>query len=214
MQTLTRGDGVLGLRAVPGFGPRSTQVTVARVDWLYTTDVGLNWETPAPTKVLNARPKPTEVLRGAWSQRVTLQRDLVGEADARDALWASGLRPLPAEAIQWRSPTLADEQAIWWSLPEETHFADFWADQVPRLQAAGWSIVVWPGFAHQSVEVDAWRIVIDPDTGEEAGRELVAPLGPRVTELGALTAPRREGSWLLSLGVEVEGETLDLAPML
>jgi hypothetical protein len=25
LQTLTRGDGLLGLRAVPGFGPRSTQ---------------------------------------------------------------------------------------------------------------------------------------------------------------------------------------------
>ena len=66
LQTLTRGDGLLGLRAVPGFGPRGAQLTVARVDWTYHTDSGLRWDTPAPTRVLNTRPKPTELLRGAW----------------------------------------------------------------------------------------------------------------------------------------------------
>ncbi|TMG97474.1 MAG: hypothetical protein E6H79_21135, partial [Betaproteobacteria bacterium] len=66
LQTLTRGDGLLGLRAVPGFGPRSTQVTVAQAHWTYATASGLRWDTHAPTRVLNTRPKPTELLRGAW----------------------------------------------------------------------------------------------------------------------------------------------------
>ncbi len=237
LQTLTRGDGLLGLRAVDGFGPRGAQVTVARIDWTYATDSGLRWETPAPTSVLNTRPKPTEalqLLRGAWQERVLLQRDLAAEADARDALWRSGLRPLPMQALQWRTrqageghepagpsqgripqcaaQRLPDEQL--WSLPEEPLFGDFWAEQVPKLQALGWSIVVQPGFAHQSVTVDRWRLVIDRATGEERGRELVEPLGPRVQPLAALRQPPREGSFMLSLGVDVDGETLDLAPLL
>ncbi|MEW6706244.1 MAG: DEAD/DEAH box helicase [Pseudomonadota bacterium] len=212
LQTLTRGDGLLGLRAVPGFGPRSTQVTVAQAHWTYATASGLRWETPAPQRVLNTRPKPTELLRGAWSERVLLLRDLAAESDARDALWASGLRPLPPEALQWRRPEAAEGHEPLWSLAEEPHFGDFWAEQVPRLQAAGWQIVVRPGFAHQSVPVDKWRLVIDPATGEP-GREL-AELGPKANVVRALRQPHQEGSWMLSLGVEVEGEALDLVPLL
>ena len=214
LQTLTRGDGLLGLRAMEGFGPRGAQVTVARIAWTYAADHGLHWDTPAPARVLNTRPKPTELLRGAWNQRVLLQRDLPAEADARDALWASGLRPLPAQALQWRSPAAAEGHDELWSLPEEGHFGDFWAEQVPRLQALGWRVVVQPGFAHQSVVVDRWRLVINPATGAEEGRELVEPIGPRVQTLAALRQPPREGSFMLSLGIDVDGETLDLAPLL
>lgn len=212
LQTLTRGDGLLGLRAVPGFGPRSTQVTVAQVHWTYATASGLRWETSAPTRVVNTRPKPTELLRGAWSERVLLLRDLAAEADARDALWASGLRPLPGEALQWRRPEAADGHESLWSLAEESHFGDFWADQVPRLQAAGWQIVVRPGFAHESVPVQKWRLVID-SVGDEPGREL-AELGERAPTISAQRQPHRMGSWMLSLGIEVDGETLDLVPLL
>jgi superfamily II DNA or RNA helicase len=217
LQTLTRGDGLLGLRAVPGFGPRSTQVTVARVEWTYTLDAehgGLHWDTPAPHSLLNSRPKATELLRGAWDQRVLMQRDSGAEADARDQLWAMGLRPLPAQALQWRSPAAAEGHEQLWSLPEEGHFGDFWAEQVPKLQTQGWAVVVRPGFAHQSVAVDRWRLVIDPATGAETGRELAEPLGARQAGLTALTQPKREGSWLLSLGIDVDGQSLDLAPLL
>lgn len=212
LQTLTRGDGLLGSRAVPGFGPRSTQLTVAQAHWTYATARGLHWDTPAPTRVLNTRPKPTELLRGAWSERVLLLRDLAAEADARDALWASGLRPLPGEALQWRRPEAADGHESLWSLAEESHFGDFWAEQVPRLQAAGWQIVVRPGFAHESVPVQKWRLVIDA-AGDEPGRELVE-LGGRTPTVSALRQPHREGSWMLSLGVEIDGEVLDLVPLL
>ncbi len=214
LQTLTRGDGLLGMRAMTGFGPRAAQLTVARVDWTYATDGGLRWETPAPTRVLGARPEPTQWLRGAWEDHVLLQRDLPAEADARDALSASGLRPLPMQAIQWRNPDAGAGHDALWSLPEEAQFGDFWADQVPRLQALGWSVVVRPGFAHLSVPVDRWRLVIDPDTLDETGRELVEPLGPRPPALTALRQPAREGSFLLSLGIDVDGEALDLAPLL
>jgi superfamily II DNA or RNA helicase len=215
LQTLTRGDGLLGLRARDGFGPRSAQLSVARIDWTYVTASGLHWDTPAPTRVLNTRPPSTQLLRGAWDQRLTMRRDLSAEADAADALWVSGLRPLPMSAIQWRNREAGDEHTEpLWSLPNEAQFGDFWADQVPKLQALGWSIVVQPGFAHLSVPVERWRVMIDPDNGAETGRELVEPLGPRQPTVGALRQPVREGSFMLSLGIEVEGETLDLAPLL
>ena len=215
LQTLTRGDGLLGLRGLDGFGPRGAQVTVARIDWTYTTASGLRWDTPAPTRLLNQRPPPTELLRGAWEARELMQRDLAAEADARDALWHCGLKPLPLDALQWRSRDGGLEFTHLWSLPEEAQFGDFWAEQVPRLQALGWAIVVQPGFAHQSVSVDRWRLVIDPDSGAETGRELVDPLGADgVIGITALRQPPRQGSFMLSLGIEVEGEMLDLAPLL
>src|SRR5882672_3820665 len=214
LQTLTRGDGLLGLRALSGFGPRSAQVTVARVDWTYAGGGKLHWETPAPERVLNTRPKPTHLLRGAWGEHVTIQRNLSAEADASEMLWSCGLRPLPPQALQWRTRDAAEGHEHLWSLAEESHFGDFWAEQVPRLQAQGWSIVVRPGFAHLSVPVDAWKLVIDPATGDEKGRELAQPLGKRPTGVTSLRQPPREGSWMLSLGVEVEGATLDLVPLL
>ena len=214
LQTLTRGDGLLGMRAMPGFGPRSAMLTVARVHWTYVTASGLRWETAAPATVLKTRAKQTEVLRGAWDARETLLRDHLAENQASDALWASGLRPLPAQALQWRTRSTGEGLNELWSLPEEAHFGDFWAEQVPRLQAQGWWIVVQPGFAHQSVTVDRWRLVIDRDSGAELGRELVDPLGPRPQKVQALRGSRLEGSFMLSLGVDVDGETLDLAPLI
>jgi len=213
--TLTRGDGLLGLRTMAGFGPRGAKLTVARVDWSYVAGNALHWEIPAPTRVLNTRVNPTELLRGAWDERVLMQRDLAAEADARDALWSTGLRPLPPEAMQWRNREAADDHAgPWWSLPEEAQFGDFWAEQVPRLQSQGWSVVVRPGFAHESVPVQAWRLVIDPATGTELGHEPAEPVGAHGQALSALRQPPRQGSWMLSLGVDVDGETLDLAPLL
>jgi len=213
LQTLTRGDGLLGMRAAPGFGPRGAQLTAARVDWTYITPAGLRWETPAPGSLIGKRPPPTEVLRGPWDQREVLHRDLAAEADAADALWASGLRPLPASSFQWRAPEAAEGHEQLWSLAEEAMFSSFWADQVPKLQGLGWLIVVRPGFAHHSVPVERWRLVVDPRTGVEQGLEPELQ-GTRRQLLTALHQPRRQGSWLLSLGVEVAGETLDLAPML
>ena len=202
------------MRAIDGFGPRGAQLPVARVAWTYTSDNGLRWDTPAPRRVLNARPRPTELLHDASGQPLRLKRDLAAEADARDALWSTGLQPLPAQALQWRTPEVGEGHADLWSLPEEPQFGDFWAEQVPRLQALGWSIVVQPGFAHLSVAVDRWRLVIDPVSFDEIGRELAEPLGPRVQALEALRQPPREGSFLLSLGTEVDGKMLDLAPLL
>ena len=274
LQTLGRGDGLLGLRPQGKLGPRGDNVTVARFDWTYQTDAGERWQTPAPTSVLYSRPPATQQPHPKWGPKTCLLRDLAAEADAMDLVWSLGFVPLEATTFQWRggkdvatspgggvaerfaqvkgggsrirgsgyaSPdgnmqgtalgralpgdTEQNVQPLrtlggsatrgpWWTLPQEEFFADLWADQVPLLQAKGWSVVVMPGFAHESVAVQRWKLLVSPDTGEVLGKELNAPLvkPPRGVEM--LRLPRREGAWLLSLGVEIDGETLDLAPML
>ena len=203
LQTLTRGEGLLGMRASLRFGPRGAQLTVARVDWTYALGNGSPWSTPAPDSVLQQRPWPAPP-----------HRDFSAEQDAADVLWATALRPLPPTGIQWRTPTAAAGFEDLWCLPEEAHWGDFFAEQVPKLQARGWTVAVQPGFAHLSVPVQRWRLVIDPATGQEQARELSEPLGLPIQPLSALRHPPGQGSWLLSLGVEVEGDLIDLAPLL
>ena len=215
LRTLGRGDGLLGMAPSESLAPRGEQVTVAQVDWTYSAPGGLRWQMPAPTSVLAPR-------AGTAQDAAPIARDRTAEADARDLLATLDLRPVPPDALQWRAPeaaaaALGDAPPVLWTLPQEERFSDFWADRVPVLQAAGWSVVVGPGFAHQSVPVDAWRLLLDPVAGAPQGRELAAPLGARpapVVPAGGLALPRREGSWLLTLGIEVQGEMLDLAPLL
>lgn len=197
-RTLSRGDGLLGLRATMGFGPRGAQLTIAQVAWAYVSDSATPWSVPAPRGPDAQEPWP-----------VPAGRDMPAERSAFLQLWATALRPLPARAMQWRTPAAGQPFDDVWCLPEEAQWPDFWADQVPRLQALGWQIVVLPGFAHFSVVVQRWHFGVVGDGGA-----VLADLAPHVQPLSALRQPHQEGSWLLSLGVEVEGELLDLVPML
>ncbi|RZL11317.1 MAG: DEAD/DEAH box helicase [Rubrivivax sp.] len=217
LRTLDRGDGLLGLRPHEPFGPRGPAVTVACIDWLYTAEGGLRWQTPAPRSVLGTRPAPQVAVSDAQGDAWTLGRDLAAEAEALDTVRALGLIPLPAEALQWRSPEAAQGPDELWSLQQEDFFGDLWAEQVPGLQARGWLVVAHPGFAHESVPVERWHVHLDADTGEELGREPEPRSLPRGTPGAAvksLRLARREGAWLLTLGVEIDGERLDLAPLL
>nr|WP_217283838.1 DEAD/DEAH box helicase [Aquabacterium terrae] len=193
LQTLTRGDGLLGLRPcgpvvpparTPLFGARGPQLTLARLQWFV----------------------PGTQQRSAPPAHAT-------QAAAIERLQTSGLRPLPADALQWRGPApdgFAD--GALWSLVQEAAFGDWWADQLPALQRDGWAIVVLPGFAHQSTPVEAWRLVLDPlDVGGPEGRAVAAPLAAAAPRLKSL---KPDGSWMLGLGIVVEGQTLDLIPML
>ena len=213
LQTLGRGDGLLGLKPQGKLGPRGDSVTLAQFDWTYTTNTGNRWQTPAPTSILNNRPQAVQELFDTGGPVVRLQRDLAAEADAIDLVWEMGFVPLDPQSFQWRGlehPALGSV----WTLPQEEFFGDFWADQVPQLQAKGWSVVVKPGFAHESVPVQRWKLMISPDTGEVLGKELNSPLVKPGRVVEKLQLPAREGAWLLSLGIEIDGQTLDLAPML
>ena len=191
LQTLSRGDGLLGLKPFGKLGPRGDLVTVVKLAWTYRLADGTRWETAAPTSILNNRPQARLELLTPQGNAVTLQRDLRAEADALDAVWDLGLCPVPDAAFQWRNPDDAPVATNVWTLAQESYFGDFYADQVPRLQSLGWHVVVKPGFAHLPEPVQAWNLAIEK-----------------------LHLPAREGAWLLTLGIELNGEMLDLAPLL
>ncbi|MGC4059371.1 MAG: DEAD/DEAH box helicase [Aquabacterium sp.] len=218
LQTLTRGDGLLGMTAHARFGPRGHQVTLARIDWTYTGPRGLYWARPAPTTILHVRPTATEFIADDNGHMHALQRDFHAEAEALDTLFDTGLQAIEPSALQWRAPQLAREAGQahepLWSLLQEDQFGEFWCAQLPVLQAQGWSVVVRPGFAHQSTPVTAWRLIVSPDTGEVEGKEIADPIAPNPVAIAPLGQPHREGSWLITLGVEVDGQKLDLAPMI
>ena len=214
LQTLGRGEGLLGMKPSGVFAARGGSVTVVQIDWLYNTDAGLRWQTPAPITLLNRRPSSNQPILDAQGDAVTLVRDLGAEADALDAVWELNLHPVPTNCLQWRSKEIATQYEPLWSLLQEDFFGDFWAEQLPQLQKLGWSVVVRPGFAHESVMVDAWHLIIAPDTGEIIGKEVASTMRAYAPAIGRLGLPKREGSWLLSLGIEIDGEQIDLVPLL
>ena len=217
LQTLGRGDGLLGLKTQGKLGPRGDSVTLVQIDWTYHTDAGHRWTTPAPTSILNNRPTAVQELFDAGGPLVQIQRDLAAEADAMDLVWEMGLVPVAAHSLQWRSRNGSGGHPVLgplWTLAQEAFFGDFWADQVPRLQAQGWAVAVKPGFAHESVAVQRWKLHVHPGTGEIASKELAERLVKPERGAQKLCLPEREGAWLLSLGIEIDGATLDLVPML
>lgn len=214
LMTLGRGEGLLGMAPQGKLGPRGDSVTLAQIDWTYRTDTGAQWETAAPTSVLNARPAPVQDLYDTGGPVLRMQRHLAAEADAMDRVWDLGLTPVDPKSLQWRHRAATATLGPVWTLAQEAQFGDFWADQVPQLRAEGWSVVVHPGFAHESVPVQRWKLVIAPDTGEPLAKEVDGPLATRQRPVQKLQLPEREGAWLLSLGLEIDGVVLDLAPML
>ena len=214
LMTLGRGDGLLGMAPQGKLGPRGDSVTLVQIDWTYRTDSGATWQTPAPTSILNARPASVQDLFDTGGPVLRMQRNLAAEADSMDRVWDLGLTPVDVKNLQWRHRAAAATLGPVWTLAQEAHFGDFWADVVPQLRTEGWSVVVQPGFAHESVPVSRWKLLIAPDTGELLGKEVDGPLAPRERPVQKLMLPEREGAWLLSLGIEIDGQTLDLAPML
>jgi hypothetical protein len=215
LQTFTRGDGVLGLRPGGLFGPRGGNVTVAQVDWTYQAGAGLQWETEAPVSLMDQSAAATQLLFTPQGRQVVMRRNLHAEVDALEAIQAAGLLPLPADALQWRADDMATLHAQLWSMLLENNFGDFWADRVPELQEQGWSIVVRPGFAHESVPVEAWRVIVSPESGAVLGKEVVSALQQGRTKIiGDFGEPGRAAWWLLTMGVEIEGQFFDLTPML
>ncbi|MBV8503017.1 MAG: DEAD/DEAH box helicase [Paucibacter sp.] len=108
----------------------------------------------------------------------------------RSQLAAAGLLALDATRLQWRSAGNALALGELWTLSHEERFPAFWLDEAPRLRAAGWTVTAQPGFAHLPLHTQGFTVQVQRLSGD-----------------------RRQGSWLLSLGLQLEGETLDLAPI-
>ncbi len=218
LQTLGRGDGLLGLSPSGVFGPRGGQVTVAWVEWVYTDAAGAVWSAPAAPTVLGSAGGAGRMLLTSEGGRRPFDPDRDAEAAALERVRELGLRPVPAEAFQWRAPVLATHLGLperpVWSLPQEEAFGALWAEHVPVLQREGWQVVVRPGFAHQGAPVSAWRLVVRSPQGDADGWEPAEMLPLSEPRVAPLAPPRGLGSWMVSLGVEVEGQVLDLAPML
>ncbi|MGQ3051589.1 MAG: DEAD/DEAH box helicase, partial [Roseateles sp.] len=140
---------------------------------------------------------------GPRGEQVTVA--VLGAADvqAEAALLARGLVPLDTRLLQWRG----DPQplgASLWTLVQEEFFGDFHADKVPELLALGWQITTAPGFAHHSRAVSGWQLGLSE--AEDAP--------PPSRRVGGVGLERRKGAWLVSLGMEVDGERIDLAPLI
>ncbi|WP_457419761.1 DEAD/DEAH box helicase [Roseateles sp. P5_E7] len=161
LRTLTRGDGLLGLRPRGALGPRAEQVTVAML--------------------------------------------ANGDANAEQALLTRGLIPLDPGLLQWRGEPLPLSSSLW-TLVQEEFFGDFLVDKAPELLALGWQVTTEPGFAHHSRAVSGWQLGLAEDAEEVA-------LKPARRVEGVQLA-RRQGAWLVSLGMEVDGERIDLAPLI
>ncbi|SEL76669.1 Superfamily II DNA or RNA helicase, SNF2 family [Roseateles sp. YR242] len=159
LRTLSRGDGLLGMRPHGKLGPRGDRVTLIRLV-----------QAPEDT---NHR----------------LQ-------------WANlPLHPVEVDMLQWRDIGFGLALTPSWTLEREDLFADFAAEDIPRLREAGWEVELAPGFAHYSQAIDGWELeAVEADGSAD-----------RIPTLGL---SRRKGSWLLSLGVLVQGQRVDLAPMI
>ncbi|MBP0598137.1 DEAD/DEAH box helicase [Herbaspirillum sp. LeCh32-8] len=203
LQTLTRGDGLLGMRAHGLFGPRGGMVTVAQIDWTYGEGAA-RWSTPAPVGFSDDDSIYTPA---------HITRDDAAEAAALELIRELGFLPLREDALQWRARNPLHEAGPLWTLVQEDFYGDFWADQAPRLQQLGWTLVVRPGFAHESVPVTAWRFIVSSETGEVLGKEVAAPLQPRAFSSEVFDGLDPSGRWLLSIGIEVDGEVMDVGPM-
>jgi len=203
LQTLTRGDGLLGMRAHGLFGPRGAMVTVAQIDWVYG-EGPQRWSTPAPTGHGEDEPTYTPA---------HITRDYAAESAALEWIRELGLLPLREDALQWRAHNPLHDAGPLWTLVQEDFFGDFWADQAPRLQQMGWTLRARPGFAHESIPVTAWRFVVSSETGEVLQREVAAPLQERAFSSEIFDGLDPSGRWLLSIGIEVDGAVMDVAPM-
>jgi superfamily II DNA or RNA helicase len=173
LQTLNRGDGLLGMRPHGKLGPRGDRVSLLRLT---------RW--PADPSSLEQ-----------WQ--------------------ALPLHPVDVEMLQWRDASFGRGLTPSWTLEQEDLFPDFAADDVPRLRKLGWEIEFLPGFAHHSVAIDAWSLEIQPEGDEPVDvQTAIAPASGAGDRLPTLALSRRKGSWMLSLGVTVQGQRVDLAPMI
>lgn len=142
---------------------------------------------------------------GPRGERVTLIRlARAPSSQAHRAQWAQlPLHAVDPGMLQWRDAGFGRGLTPCWTLAQEDFFADFVVERLPALREQGWQVDIAPGFAHHSQAIDAWQLDVAADADE-----------PPPQRIDAQGLSRRKGSWLMTLGVTVQGQRLDLAPLI
>ncbi|WP_424192574.1 SNF2-related protein [Ampullimonas aquatilis] len=127
---------------------------------------------------------------------VRIVRQPEAEKKALLALPRYGLKAIPDNKLN-----AARGQAVpmpWWALEQESHWTQFVADVIPRLQELGWEVEHLTGFRHQIVEVDHWEADLTENEGGWLDLDLGIIVGGQRMALPPLLAElfSRDGRWL------------------
>ncbi len=126
---------------------------------------------------------PSEFATLQSGETVRVTRDQKAEARAINSLASYGFEEVPSYI--GFSGGLLDRPV--YALESEGSWLPFMQQVIPQMQAAGWQVVIPPGFRHQVLEVEAWE---------------------------AEFAAEEDGWFSLNMGIVVNGQRLPLAPLL
>jgi len=151
---------------------------------------GLEYDVAIPAFVYGeARFEPGsthEIATLVDGRAVRVKRDWTQEATAWKALLAAGFQPVKPS---WLVMPYSPPDGIF-GLESEAHWTHFFRLVAPALRDAGWRIDCPRDFRHRVLEPSDWHVdILDADEGAA-------------------------GWFEVSLGIEVDGRRLDLAPML
>jgi superfamily II DNA or RNA helicase len=176
--------------------------SVARVQWHYVQrgaeagaePLSFSIEASAPVSqgkhwVLPAAAPPHFVV-GADGLMVKAERSADAEVDRLRELLDAALQPVPPRVLMMAQAP-SRRQPLW-GLESEADWPAFFAQGLPALRARGWRVIVDRRFAHRLYQVDAWHASVEEQAGEDDARS----------------------RWMVSLGIDVAGRRLDLAPLL
>ena len=116
---------------------------------------------------------------------VRVRRDSAAENAALAALERAGLKPVRPQWLRTADPLPADGLML--GLASEAAWAGFFGAQAQALREAGWRVDCPAAFRHRVLPVSEWDARLEDDGS---------------------------GWFSLSLGIEVDGRRLDLAPLL
>jgi superfamily II DNA or RNA helicase len=206
LDTLTRRNALLAVRAHRGYAAQQSyddpRISIARVHWRYVAEqardasgeaLACSFTAQTPQRVHKGgpgwgwpAPPGPHLMAGADGALLRIERDADAERARMQELTEASLWPLPAGAVLTTGAALTRL----WGLDEEDAWPLFFSQVAPALRERGWQVVVEPGFAHRVHRVEAWHAEVAEDEAAGAGR------------------------FLVSLGIDVAGQRLDLAPLL
>ncbi len=126
-----------------------------------------------------------ELSRYEQGQVIRMARNLSAEIACLQALKTTGLQELTRCYPPYLVPSECHSD---FGFLEPDNWLDFMLKTVPRLRQQGWSVTITPGFQYHLAEVDTWYAELDQPSGID---------------------------WFgLALGVEVDGERVNLLPVL